>query len=1315
MLNFKPWEQPDWSIVDIYWNIISMEKRIEIMDNVAALPVTQYLDEIRHQVKNNSIIIVKAPTWSWKTTQIPKALSKLWNIVTTQVNTIATQPRRVSAVSIADRVSCELMADTWDSSYSLWMRVWYRTGECVSSKHTSEISFHTDWLELMRWWVSGIRPKISILDELHGFTVPLEMLCMHLRNLLLKTKTDIRVVLMSATLDSFILQDYFRKVSSDIPVIEIPGRTFEVEKYFNPEENYISTVTTLNSKWEDVLLFQPWKKEILSTIAELRKNVWSNTIIHPLYSELPIEEQTRVLKKEDNTRVIIVATDIAEESLTIPYLNTVVDTWIAKTVFVNKYWIEELRVINISKANSLQRAWRVWRTKLGKYIRTNSTPFEDLSDYPITAIEKEMIGRYILICLVDGIDMNQNLETMFIHKPSRHLFNLTYSRLKKIWAINQSGKITELWVNLLKFPLSIDNSNNAMILQESLDRWCSADMIWIVAILEKKWFLSKTAAWKSIKMHLKKEWDLFAYLDLFRLITAKELPKWKIELFAKIWMDTEEIKLFQALKWQKMFFEVVNLESLWIKTKKVYEIYNLIENLKDRFERLWYTLEKTWDLDDKKLCLLSGNMHNVFKYNAKSKTFKNMDWKMPIEFKAWNVSLVDLEEGGLYIWQPFIIWWVDGKDDFNLLTNLTRIDQGHLSEFNEARVWKEDSWELFGHSNPKAKKANIKKSDIALLSFDNEDDFAWAIATMWDKTKAKHYIAKNRLPHFLISHNTYITKFIKWKWKDFNLSVFTQLLRKITVLEEHRIDTNNLAKTQLSFRNDTTILDMFLNSEDPAIKWFLAWEKIDLEKGSKSKSHKVSKKDKEEIAGANESEINETHEFKEFKEKYELLLKSIKPNKLLTNLKELKQNHLSDIFEKIGENKFYSDMILSYYELIKVYLTREQIITHITELKAVSRKKSTLKKVRNNNENLKKFILNVKECILKNCNVNSLNISEFILDDEDIKKFISWLELVRSGDKRKKNRWYRMLQTPILKLQNKVVQNNTRAHKLQLEINFDKHLTLKKLSSSVTNFLSSLFEQKYFESMILQRVNFIVTKILTNHLDWNINFDFILTDFILSKDFSKLNFWNEIFRLLDRLKDLDYEIETHKSHVLDWVKESKDLKYIQSMIHNLGRLKNEKSNLIHKIKALTSIKEEQKHLLKDLRQVEKGKILAKKLPIIDQIEREYDILDLKVVKEKREEIKKIPKHKSKNNNSTFQELKKERERKRIEDNKKKEEKRQENLRKKADEKARKEEKKRLDDEKKKQFLKEELPEIKAKEAKTIAEKRALKKAWKTKK
>ncbi|HBY75386.1 TPA: hypothetical protein DEG21_06140 [Patescibacteria group bacterium] len=71
---------------------------------------------------------------------------------------------------------------------------------------------------------------------------------MQLRNLLLKTKTDIKVVLMSATLDSFILQDYFRKVSSDIPVIEIPGRTFEVEKYFNPEENYISTVTTLNSK-----------------------------------------------------------------------------------------------------------------------------------------------------------------------------------------------------------------------------------------------------------------------------------------------------------------------------------------------------------------------------------------------------------------------------------------------------------------------------------------------------------------------------------------------------------------------------------------------------------------------------------------------------------------------------------------------------------------------------------------------------------------------------------------------------------------------------------------------------------------------------------------------------------------------------------------------------------------------------------------------------------------------------------------------------------------------------------------------------------
>ncbi|HBY75392.1 TPA: hypothetical protein DEG21_06170 [Patescibacteria group bacterium] len=161
------------------------------------------------------------------------------------------------------------------------------------------------------------------------------------------------------------------------------------------------------------------------------------------------------------------------------------------------------------------------------------------------------------------------------------------------------------------------------------------------------------------------------------------------------------------------------------------------------------------------------------------------------------------------------------------------------------------------------------------------------------------------------------------------------------------------------------------------------------------------------------------------------------------------------------------------------------------------------------------------------------------------------------------------------------------------------------------------------------------------------------------------------------------------------------------MILNLSSLKDKKSSLTHLIKSVISTKEKQKEVLNGLKRRER--ILEQKSPLIEEVEDRYDILDLKDIKEKRVEEKKIPRHKAKNNNETFQKLKKDRDIKRTEEKRKKEEKRQENIRKKEQAKIRRLEKKKLDDEKREQFLKEELPVIKAKEAITIEAKRIAKK------
>jgi len=109
----------------------------------------------------------------------------------------------------------------------------------VSSTKTSPLSFHTDGVELRRMAYSNIIPDILVLDEIHGFSIPTEVLAM-----LMKYRKDVRIVIMSATLDPQIFQDYYRHISSDIPVINIPGRTFPVTQYFNGKENYIEAIAT---------------------------------------------------------------------------------------------------------------------------------------------------------------------------------------------------------------------------------------------------------------------------------------------------------------------------------------------------------------------------------------------------------------------------------------------------------------------------------------------------------------------------------------------------------------------------------------------------------------------------------------------------------------------------------------------------------------------------------------------------------------------------------------------------------------------------------------------------------------------------------------------------------------------------------------------------------------------------------------------------------------------------------------------------------------------------------------------------------------
>lgn len=407
--------------------------------------------------------------------------------------------------------------------------------------------------------------------------------------------------------------------------------------------------------------------------------------IFPLHRDIPKQEQEFLLKNTTGKPRIIVATSIAEESITIEYLDLVFNRWTHKVSGYNRLWIQELRLENASQANARQRAWRVGRTHVWEAIYSNETPFSELREFPEAPLEREMIDRYILLCLAQEIDILElykqsvkKWEKLFFHNFDKNLFNISLQRLQRIGAINQNLQITALWRDLLSFPLDV---YNARILRESIERWCTEDMIYATAILDKKGFLSKEDIWKRIKIPKSPEGDIFTYIELFKLATARTITKKQKENLISLGVPPEQLEKFEKGKGEYKLYEVVNLDIVDIKTKNIKEIDDLVDKLRERLRDMWVSITTSSDVNEKKICLVAGNLHNIFLWDPKSKKLLNRDHKKiqnPLLFTLWDVSVVKPKPHSLYIGMPFIIWWDDQKKDFPLVTFAIPIEESHI-------------------------------------------------------------------------------------------------------------------------------------------------------------------------------------------------------------------------------------------------------------------------------------------------------------------------------------------------------------------------------------------------------------------------------------------------------------------------------------------------------------------------------------------------------------------------------------------------------------------------------------------------------------
>jgi ATP-dependent helicase HrpA len=332
-----------------------------------ALPISARREEITAAIERNAVVIVCGETGSGKTTQLPKMLLQMGRGRSGRIG--HTQPRRIAARSVAVRVAEELDGE-------LGRMVGYKIRFQEKLHDGARIKLMTDGILLAETQTDReLRQYDSIiLDEAHERSLNIDFLIGYLKSLVIR-RPDLKVVITSATIDA----ERFSRHFDGAPVIEVSGRLYPVEVRYRPvggdsedttrdeeEQALAEAVEELCAQGEgDILVFLPGEREIRDAAETLRRRNLRQTELVPLYGRLSGAEQDRVFRP-GRLRRIVLATNVAETSLTVPRIRYVVDTGYARVKrysYRNK--VEMLRVEPVSRAAAQQRAGRCGRVANG--------------------------------------------------------------------------------------------------------------------------------------------------------------------------------------------------------------------------------------------------------------------------------------------------------------------------------------------------------------------------------------------------------------------------------------------------------------------------------------------------------------------------------------------------------------------------------------------------------------------------------------------------------------------------------------------------------------------------------------------------------------------------------------------------------------------------------------------------------------------------------------------------------------------------------------------------------------------------------------
>ncbi|CAL9006314.1 unnamed protein product [Prunus brigantina] len=450
------------SVINPWTGMPYSQSYYEILEKRKTLPVWQQKDEFLKALKANQCIILVGETGSGKTTQIPQFVLESVNAETPdgkRMMIACTQPRRVAAMSVSRRVAEEMDVKIGEEvGYTI------RFEDCSSTSKTL-LKYLTDGMLLREAMADPLleRYKVIILDEAHERTLATDVLFGLLKKVL-RNRPDLKLVVMSATLEAEKFQGYF----SGAYCMKVPGRLHPVEILYSeePEKNYVeATIRTVVQihMFEgpgDVLVFLTGEEEIEDVCRKIDKEIaklgdQSGPVkVLPLYSTLPPAVQQKIFEPVSSGRKIVVSTNIAETSLTIDGIVYVIDPGFSKQkVYSPRGCVESLLVSPISKASACQRAGRAGRTRPGKCFRlyTEKSFHNHLEAQTCPEILRSNLANTVLTLKKLGIDDLVHFDLM--DPPAPETVMRALEVLYSLGALDDEGNLTKLGEIMSEFPL----------------------------------------------------------------------------------------------------------------------------------------------------------------------------------------------------------------------------------------------------------------------------------------------------------------------------------------------------------------------------------------------------------------------------------------------------------------------------------------------------------------------------------------------------------------------------------------------------------------------------------------------------------------------------------------------------------------------------------------------------------------------------------------------------------------------------------------------------------------------------------------------